>query len=54
MTNLLAGIPHRLPDELFITPLDAADADIERVVPPGHPSPEGSGTTRTGTGGSCC
>ena len=39
--NLFAGLPGRLPDELFTTLLDAAEVRIERIVSDGHASPEG-------------
>jgi cupin 2 domain-containing protein len=40
-SNLFAGLPRRLPDELFTTLLDAASVRIERIVSHGHASPEG-------------
>lgn len=40
-SNLFAGIPSHLPDELYITLLDAAKVRIERIVSHGHTSPEG-------------
>ena len=40
-SNLFAGIPAHLPDELYITLLDAAKVRIERIVSHGHTSPEG-------------
>jgi cupin 2 domain-containing protein len=38
-SNLFAGLPKRLPDELFTTLLDAASVRIERIVSHGHASP---------------
>ena len=40
-SNLFAGLPRRLPAELFTTLLDAASVRIERIVSHGHASPEG-------------
>ena len=40
-TNLLADLPRHLPDELFSTLLEAANARIERIVSRGHTSLEG-------------
>ena len=40
-SNLFAGLPRRLPDELFTTLLDAASVRIERIVSHGHASPVG-------------
>ena len=40
-SNLFAGLPLRLPDELFTTLLDAASVRIERIVSHGHVLPEG-------------
>ncbi|HWB07667.1 MAG TPA: cupin domain-containing protein [Gemmataceae bacterium] len=37
----LASLPAYLPDELFTTLLDSAGVRIERIVSPGHASPEG-------------
>ena len=39
--NLFAGIPAKLPDELFTTLLGDAGVRIERIVSHGHASPEG-------------
>lgn len=39
--NLFAGLPRRLPDELFTTLLDASSVRIERIVSHGHASPDG-------------
>lgn len=41
MTNLFAGLPRHLPDELFTTLLEAANVRIERIVSHGHASPAG-------------
>ena len=38
-SNLFAGLPQRLPDELFSTLLDAASVRIERIISHGHASP---------------
>lgn len=40
-TNLFAGIPANLPDELFTMLLDAKGIRVERIVSHGHASPEG-------------
>jgi cupin 2 domain-containing protein len=40
-TNLFAGIPRSLPDELVETLLESGAARIERIVSRGHSSPEG-------------
>jgi cupin 2 domain-containing protein len=40
-TNLFAGLPANLPDELLTTLLKAANVHIERIVSHGHVSPEG-------------
>ena len=39
--NLFADLPARLPDDLIVTLLEAADVCIERIVSHGHASPEG-------------
>jgi cupin 2 domain-containing protein len=39
--NLFAGLPARLPDELFTTLLEAGAVRIERIVSHGHASPDG-------------
>ena len=41
VNNLYTDFPERLPDELFITLLDAEKVRIERVVSHGHSSPDG-------------
>jgi cupin 2 domain-containing protein len=41
LTNLLAGIPADLPEELFQTLLSTPSLRIERIVSWGHTSPEG-------------
>ncbi len=40
-SNFFAGLPLRLPDELFTTLLDAASVRIERIVSQGYASPDG-------------
>ncbi|MFA5493579.1 MAG: cupin domain-containing protein [Porticoccaceae bacterium] len=39
--NLFAGIPERLPDELFDTLLSGAEFRLERIVSQGHATPPG-------------
>ena len=41
MTNLLADLPARLPEELVQTLLSAPHLRIERIVSQGHASPPG-------------
>ena len=41
LTNLVADIPGRLPEELFQTILAKAHFRVERIVSLGHASPEG-------------
>jgi cupin 2 domain-containing protein len=41
LSNLLADIPARLPEELVQTLLGTTDLRIERIVSLGHASPEG-------------
>jgi len=40
-TNLFADLSRHLPDKLFTTLLEAANARIERIVSFGHASPKG-------------
>jgi cupin 2 domain-containing protein len=40
-TNRFADIPVHLPEELVQTLLGTSDFRIERIVSPGHASPEG-------------
>jgi hypothetical protein len=54
MTNLFADLPPSLPNELFTTPLDAANGGIEQIVPPAAHRPKASGSTRNSTSGSLC
>ena len=39
-SNLFADLPGRLPDELVVPLLEAADVRIERIVSYGHASPK--------------
>jgi hypothetical protein len=41
LTDLFADIPSDLPEELFQTLLPTSSFRIERIVSPGHSSPEG-------------
>ena len=40
-SNLFAGLPRNLPDELLTTLLDSGTVRIERIVSHGHASPDG-------------
>jgi len=41
-TNLFAGLPQHLPNELITTLLESANVRVERIISHGHASPEGS------------
>ena len=52
--NLFTDLPSAMPEEVSTTLAEAAGVRVERIVSHGHASPEGSGTTRSSTSGSCC
>ena len=53
LSNLFAGIPAELPQELFQTLLATPGLRIERIVSLGHASPEGFWYDQGRTSGCC-